>query len=94
MYEFLASIGQWFEAHDLMSAEAGHWVAWVFIVLIPLTVTMWWIWMIDKYMTEYHNEPTKENKFLLYVSYTAPISVPVLFAMTAILWTGRKFKMA
>ena len=94
MFGFLESVGQWFAAHDLMSAQAGHWLAWVTLVAVPVLVIFWWAWMVEKACEDYRNEQSKDNRFLLFVAYTAPVSVPALFAMTAVVWTGRKMNMA
>lgn len=94
MYQFLAGVGEWFAEHDLMSAQAGHWVAWTVFVVIPVVTVVWWAWMVSNAMNDYHSAPTKENKFLMFVAWTAPISVPVMFLMAGLVWVGRKFNMA
>lgn len=92
MYALFANIGEWFAAHDLMSAEAGHWVAWIALLAAPLTILIWWLWIADKYVNEYVENPIPANKRAMIVSLTAPVSVPALFALAGAVWVGRKFK--
>lgn len=93
MFNFLAGVGQWFEAHELMSAEAGHWVAWIIFVLLPIIISLAWIHMIAKYSERYEQEPTAKNKYFRFVAYTAPVSVPTLIISTIIIQFGKKARL-
>lgn len=93
MHNFLDNVAQWFVTHDLMGVEAAGWTAWALFMLIPIVTIIWWGWLLDSALNNYSATPNADNKKMVFFAYVAPVSIPVLFLMAGILWTGRKAKM-
>lgn len=90
MYDFLKHIGMWFHAHNLMSVSAGHWCAWTVLVLIPALIIAGWILMIESYRKVYDKDPSRTNRQMMFIAYTAPVSVPLILTACSWKWCGRR----
>lgn len=80
----MQTVGNWFEAHDLMSANAGVWLVWS-VAMVLLILVFAWIELVSRYWCAYNRNRTRENRGILILTFFAPITVPAIYLMTAII---------